>query len=86
VNIDEQQSVAAAEARRAGAPKWTEFPKYRVVALTAVLAVGITAAWWAKVGVSLLFESAEIRRGQLWRLLTSVFPHLDALHLVFNIY
>jgi len=50
------------------------------------LAVGITIAWWAKVDISPLFDSAEIRRGQLWRLFTAIFPHLDILHLAFNLY
>jgi hypothetical protein len=27
-----------------------------------------------------------IRRGQLWRLVTSMFPHTDVLHLAFNLY
>jgi membrane associated rhomboid family serine protease len=51
-----------------------------------MLAVGITVAWWAKLDISLLFDTAEIRRGQLWRLVTCVFPHLSILHLVFNLY
>jgi membrane associated rhomboid family serine protease len=67
-------------------PKWSEVPKYPVVAGVALLAIGVTVAWWAKVDVSPLFESAEIRRGQLWRLVTSIFPHLDILHLAFNLY
>jgi len=68
------------------APKWTEFPKYPVTAGIAVLAVGVTIAWWSKVDISPLFETAMIRRGQLWRLVTSMFPHTDILHLAFNIY
>jgi membrane associated rhomboid family serine protease len=68
------------------APKWTEFPRYPVITGTAVLAVGLTVAWWAKVDISPLFDNAEIRRGQLWRLVTCIFPHLDILHLAFNIY
>jgi membrane associated rhomboid family serine protease len=67
-------------------PKWTEFPKYPVIALVCALAVGITVAWWAKLDISLFLETAEIRRGQVWRLVTSVFPHLGVLHLVFNLY
>jgi GlpG protein len=36
--------------------------------------------------ISPLLENAEIRRGQLWRLVTSIFPHLDIFHLAFNLY
>jgi membrane associated rhomboid family serine protease len=68
------------------APKLTEVPRYPVVAGTALLAVGVTVAWWAKVDISPLFETAMIRRGELWRLVTSIFPHGGILHLAFNIY
>jgi membrane associated rhomboid family serine protease len=68
------------------APKWTEVWKYPVIAGVATLAVGITLAWWAKVDISPLFATAEIRRGQLWRLVTCIFPHLDILHLTFDVY
>jgi membrane associated rhomboid family serine protease len=67
-------------------PKWTEFPRYPVTAGTAVLAIGVTLAWWAKVNISPLFETVMIRRGELWRLLTNIFPHTDILHLLFNLY
>ena len=70
----------------ASAPKWNEFPRYPVIVGVAALAVGVTIAWWAKVDITPLFENAEIRRGQLWRLVTSIFPHLDILHLAFNLY
>lgn len=68
-------------------PKLADFPRYPVVGGTALLAVAVTAAWWlGKVDVSPLFETAMIRRGELWRLLTSVFPHAGILHLAFNVY
>lgn len=70
----------------ARAPKWTDFPRYPVITITLALSIGVTLAWWAKVDISPLFETAEIRRGQLWRLVTSIFPHLDILHLAFNVY
>jgi membrane associated rhomboid family serine protease len=67
-------------------PKWTEIPKYPVIAALSVLAIAVTVAWYSGVNISFLVESAEIRRGQLWRLLTAIFPHLGILHLVFNLY
>jgi membrane associated rhomboid family serine protease len=68
------------------APKWTDFPRYPVIAGTAILAIAVTIAWWSHLNVSPLFETAMIRRGELWRLITSIFPHAGILHLVFNIY
>lgn len=67
-------------------PKLSEFPRYPVVAGTALLTLGVTIAWWAKVDISPLFETAMIRRGELWRLVTSALPHNGILHLVFNLY
>src|SRR5437764_1092788 len=67
-------------------PKWTEFHRYPVVSGAALIAIGVTIAWWSKVDISPLFETAMIRRGELWRLLTSIFPHADILHLAFNVY
>ena len=68
------------------AAKWTEFPKYPVIAGTALLAIGISVASWAGWDISRLAENGMIRHGQLWRLVTSIFPHGNLLHLVFNIY
>ena len=67
-------------------PNLKESPRYPVAAGTALLAIGVTLAWWAKIDVSPLFETAMIRRGELWRLVTSIFPHAGILHLAFNIY
>lgn len=49
-------------------PTWKEIPKYPVISGIALLAVGVTIAWWSGTNISPLFENAEIRRGQLWRL------------------
>jgi membrane associated rhomboid family serine protease len=67
-------------------PSLRESLHYPVITGTALLAIGVTVAWWAKIDISSLFESAMIRRGELLRLITSMFPHAGLLHLVFNIY
>ena len=67
-------------------PKLTEVFRYPVIAGTALLAFAVTFAWWAKIDVSSLIGSAMIRRGELWRLITSIFPHVNILHLIFNVY
>lgn len=46
----------------------------------------VTGAWWLGRDVSPLFETAMIRRGELWRLITSILPHGGILHLAFNVY
>jgi len=58
---------------------------YPVVSATAVLAIAVTVAWWAKIDVSVLFESPLVGRGQWWRLMTSALPHVNVLHLIFNL-
>jgi len=50
------------------------------------LAIGVTVAYMAKANVFPLFETAMIRRGEYWRLVTSVLPHGGVMHLVFNVY
>jgi membrane associated rhomboid family serine protease/TPR repeat protein len=67
-------------------PKLTEVHHYPVVAGVALLAIGVTAAWWAKMDISPLFATGMIRRGQLWLLVTSILPHGGVLHLLFNVY
>jgi membrane associated rhomboid family serine protease len=68
------------------APKWTDFYRYPVVAGTALLATAVTLAWWGQADVSRLFENAMVRRGELWRLATSMLPHVGLMHLAFNLY
>jgi GlpG protein len=67
-------------------PRWKEIPKYPVVFGVALLAIGVTLAWWTGTNISSLVENAQIRRGQFWRFATSVLPHLDIFHLAFNLY
>jgi membrane associated rhomboid family serine protease len=68
-------------------PPLSNVMKYPVVGITIALATVVTlASWSGKVDVTPLFETIDIRRGQLWRLVTSALPHGDILHLVFNLY
>ena len=62
------------------------FYRYPVVGGTAILAAAVSIAWWMKVDVSLLFENDAVRKGQIWRLLTSALPHVNLMHLAFNLY
>jgi membrane associated rhomboid family serine protease len=68
-------------------PPLKNFMKYPIVSAAIALAVGITlASWSGKVDISPLCETIDIRRGQLWRILTSALPHANILHLGFNLY
>ena len=51
-----------------------------------LLAAGATLAWWRGADVSGLLETGDVRRGEVWRLVTSALLHADALHLAFNLY
>ncbi len=67
-------------------PKWTQFYKFPVITGVLILSIAFTIAWWCKVDVSPMFETAMIRRGEFWRLFTNILLHASALHLVFNLY
>jgi GlpG protein len=68
-------------------PPVKDLPKFPVTGGTILLAIGVTLAWWSKaVDMSPLMEDVGIRRGELWRLLTSVLLHANFLHLAFNLY
>ena len=67
-------------------PTWKEIPNYPVITGIAILSIGVTITWWTGANISPLFANAEIRRGELWRFVTSILPHVDILHLGFNLY
>lgn len=64
----------------------SELRRFPTITAVGAVAAAVTMAWGAGLDISPLFESAEIRRGELWRLLTSAFPHAGVLHLAFNLY
>jgi hypothetical protein len=59
---------------------------YPVTAGLCVLALLATFAWWGQAGVSVLFSDARAFHGEGWRLLTACLPHVNLLHLIFNLY
>jgi membrane associated rhomboid family serine protease len=62
---------------------WLNYPVTSVVALLAILA---TLAWKSGMDISFMFMDSEVWHGQLWRLVTSAFPHVDLIHIAFNLY
>jgi membrane associated rhomboid family serine protease len=54
--------------------------------VTAVLAVAATLLWWEHKEISWLFMDAQTWQGQIWRPFTSIFLHVNAIHLIFNLY
>ena len=60
---------------------------YPVTSITGTLAIAATALCWAKpaLGNYLTFDY-RAWHGEPWRLATSVFPHVDVIHLAFNLY
>jgi GlpG protein len=52
----------------------------------AFLAVLVTAAWYWGRDISPLVMDFRAWHGQPWRLLTSALPHVNVLHLLFNLY
>jgi membrane associated rhomboid family serine protease len=49
-------------------------------------AIILTGAWWSQLDISWAFTDFRVREGELWRLATSCLPHVDLLHLAFNLY
>jgi membrane associated rhomboid family serine protease/Tfp pilus assembly protein PilF len=67
-------------------PDITSFPRYPVTAGTALLAIGVTLAYWTGWNVAPLMEDGNVRRWELWRLVSSALPHGNGYHLIFNLY
>jgi len=64
-----------------------EAVKFPVTGATVLLAVVVSVAWWTKLlDVEPLLADAHVRQWQLWRLLTCALPHLNPIHLLFDVY
>jgi membrane associated rhomboid family serine protease/Flp pilus assembly protein TadD len=57
-----------------------------VTVATGLLAAGVSVAYWAGFDVGPLVMDYRAWKGQLWRPFASALPHLDLVHLLFNLY
>jgi GlpG protein len=62
---------------------WLRFP---VTSITSLLAILTSIAWWQGMDISCLFCTFEVSQGQIWRFVTSILPHINLIHLAFDIY
>ncbi|MBI1371414.1 MAG: tetratricopeptide repeat protein [Phycisphaera sp.] len=69
-------------------PPPSEFYRYPATSGTAVLAIAVSLWWWIGNGDIAVLEMSYRAwdRFELWRLVTSALPHVDILHLLFNLY
>jgi membrane associated rhomboid family serine protease len=67
-------------------PPLLRLPRYPIVGGVGILAIGVSLAFWSEtVDVTPLLDDHHVRKGEVWRLATSVLPHGDPIHLVFNL-
>ncbi len=67
-------------------PSLALFPQFPVTATVAGLAVFVRMLQWKGDDVSFLYANGASVLEQPWRLLTAAFPHVDEVHLAFNLY
>ena len=60
--------------------------RYPVTGTTSLLAIAVSLAWWSGRSIEMLTMSDGVWSGQFWRPLTCTFPHVNLMHLVFNLY
>jgi GlpG protein len=87
---DPQQNPAVEPAKRRG--RWPSPPslqawhRYPVTSGVALAAIFVTLGWWSGSDIEALQMGWRAWDGEPWRLVTSALPHLDILHLVFNLF
>lgn len=64
-----------------------EAPEFGITVITCVLAVAATISWWVgRLPVEAVMMTTDAFGRQPWRMLTSALPHVDIIHLAFNLY
>jgi membrane associated rhomboid family serine protease len=67
-----------------GTPRLRELPRFPVTAGVLGLSIAVTIAWLVGADIEALVLDVRAFHGEPWRLVTSVLPHVDPLHLAFN--
>ena len=62
------------------------FNRFPVTGVTCLLAVVASLAWWSGGDIAPLTVNYQVWSGQFWRPLTTTFPHVNMVHLAFNLY
>jgi membrane associated rhomboid family serine protease len=65
---------------------WTSIKLHPVTTMVGLATAAVTIAWWTGHDISAWTMNAHALRGQPWRLVTSTLPHIDVVHLGFNLY
>src|SRR6516162_2938290 len=60
--------------------------RYPVTGGVCLLAIPASLAHWGHWSIDLLVTDYHVWSGQLWRPLTSTLPHVNFIHLIFNLY
>ncbi len=67
-------------------PPVQDWIRYPVTSTIAVLAILVTAARLGGMDFSFLYAESIEGKLQFWGLVTSIFPHVDPIHLIFNLF
>ena len=66
-------------------PDLSVLQRSKVTSVTVLLSIAISAAWWLQVDINHLIASEDWPH-RPWTLVTTMFPHVGAMHLIFNIF
>ncbi len=68
-------------------PPLKSVPLYPVTAFAGGAALAVTVLWWSGRNIDRLLMDGNVwRHWELWRALTSTLPHVNLVHLAFNLY
>ncbi len=68
-------------------PSLTSLPRYPVTGGVGLAALAVTGLWWSGQDIGKLFMDGQVwAQWELWRALTCTLPHVNLVHLAFNLY